>query len=71
MNLILEGMNGSAVADMLKVMPNTKSIPIILHDGTGARVPAASGNASGGGIVATVSSNEPSEIHAVVTRILT
>jgi CheY-like chemotaxis protein len=70
MNLILEGMNGTAVADMLKVMPNTKSIPIILHDSTDATLPAAAGNASGGGIVATVPSDEPSEIHAVVDKVL-
>ncbi len=70
MNLILEGMNGTAVADMLKVMPNTKGIPIILHDSTNATLPPASGNASGGGIVATVPSDEPSEIHTVVDKVL-
>ena len=70
MNLILEGMNGTAVADMLKVMPNTKSIPIILHDSSHATLPSAAGNASGGGIVATVSSDEPSQIHAVVEKVL-
>ena len=70
MNLILEGMNGSAVADMLKVMPNTKNIPIVLHDGTGAPLPPAAGNTSGGGIVATVESNEPEAIHAVVVKVL-
>jgi len=70
MNLILEGMNGTAVADMLKVMPNTKSIPIILHSSSSEGLPAAAGNASGGGIVATVSSDEPGEIHAVVDTVL-
>lgn len=70
MNLILEGMNGTAVADMLKVMPNTKGIPIILHNNTDATLPPAAGNASGGGIVATVPSDEPNEIHAVVDKVL-
>jgi CheY-like chemotaxis protein len=70
MNLILEGMNGSAVADMLKVMPNTKSIPIILHDDTGAPLPQASGNSSGGGVIATVPSHEPDAIHSVVAKVL-
>jgi CheY-like chemotaxis protein len=70
MNMILEGMNGGAVADMLKVMPNTQGIPIVLHDDTGVSLPTASGNASGGGVVAAVPSSEPSEIHTVVLKIL-
>ena len=70
MNFILEGMNGGAVADMLNVMPNTQSIPIILHDGTGSPLPPASGNKSGGGVIATVASNEPDAIHKVVAKIL-
>ncbi len=68
MNVILEGMNGTAVADMLKVMPNTKSIPIILHGSTDATLPTATVNSSGGGIVATVHSYEPSEIHEAVDK---
>ena len=70
MNHILEGMNGSAVADMLKVMPNTKNIPIVLHDESGASLPRAAGNSSGGGVVATVSSHDADAIYNVVAKIL-
>ena len=70
MNAILEGMNGGAVADMLKVMPNTQDIPVVLHEGTGEMLPAAGGNAAGGGVIATVPSNDPGDIYAVVTKVL-
>jgi len=32
MKVILQHMNGDAVADMLREMPNTKNIPVILYD---------------------------------------
>jgi CheY-like chemotaxis protein len=70
MNTIMEGMNGGAVAEMLKVMPNTKSIPLIMYDDSGAKLPAADSNVSGGGVLAVVSSSEPAEIHDAVTKIL-
>jgi len=37
--LVLSGMNGDAVANVLKTMPNTKAIPVILYDDSGADVP--------------------------------
>ncbi len=70
MNMIMEGMNGGAVADMLKVMPNTKGIPVILFDDSGAKLPDTKSNASGGGVVAVVASSEPSVIQSAVEKYL-
>ena len=69
-NLILEGMNGDAVAGMLGVMPNTKNIPIILYDNSGMKLPQKELRGSGGGIAGVVESNEPSAIQAVIDRVL-
>jgi len=68
MNTIMEGMNGSAVADMLKVMPNTKSIPVVLYDNSGAKLPSVDSNMSGGGVVAVVASDEPAAIQIAVEK---
>jgi len=70
MNTIMEGMNGAAVAEMLKVMPNTKSIPLIMYDDSGAKLPVTDSNVSGGGVVAAVSSSEPSAIQDALEKIL-
>ncbi len=68
MNTIMEGMNGSAVADMLKVMPNTKSIPVVLYDTSGTKLLDTDSNMSGGGVVAVVASDDPEEIQAAVEK---
>ena len=68
MNAVLEGMNGSAVAGMLKVMPNTKSIPVILYDNSGAKLPAVDVNISGGGIVAVVACDDAEVIQAALDK---
>ena len=39
MKLVFASMNGDAVAAMLKEMPNTKDIPVILYDDTNSKVP--------------------------------
>ena len=62
LNQILEGLNGSAVADMLKVMPNTKRIPVVLYAEKGIRMKAPSTNTEGGGVVAVVESVNPREV---------
>lgn len=68
MNTIMEGMNGGAVADMLKVMPNTKGIPIVLFDNSGSKLPETDSNASGGGVVAVVANDEPAAIQNVLEK---
>lgn len=37
--LVLGGMNGDAVANMLREMPNTKDIPIVLYDDSDSKIP--------------------------------
>ena len=70
MNTIMEGMNGGAVAEMLKVMPNTKSIPLVMYDDSGSGLPSVDSNVSGGGVVCVVPSSDPSELQDAITKIL-
>jgi len=56
LNEMLEGMNGSSVAEMLGVMPNTKAIPIVLYSADGRTFRPISANRDGGGVVALVPS---------------
>jgi CheY-like chemotaxis protein len=56
LNEALDGMSGSAVAEMLGVMPNTKSIPIVLYAEDGRTARPISANRDGGGVVALVPS---------------
>ncbi len=69
MNQILEGLNGSAVADMLAVMPNTKAIPIVLYGAKGVRLKETSSNHSGGGVVATVENEMASDVGSIVNAV--
>jgi len=69
MNQILDGLNGSAVADMLAVMPNTKAIPVVLYGAKGLRLNEASSNLSGGGIVATVDNEVAADVGSIVNAV--
>jgi len=69
MNQILEGLNGSAVADMLVVMPNTRKIPIVLYADKGVRLKPSAVNTAGGGVVATVESLNAADIGSVVNSV--
>ncbi len=62
LNEMLDGLNGSAVAEMLGVMPNTKSIPIVLYTAEGRTFKPVSANREGGGVVAVVPSDKPADI---------
>ncbi len=62
LNETLEGMNGSSVGEMLSVMPNTKSIPIVLYSADGRTFKPISSNREGGGVVALVPSVDVEEI---------
>lgn len=62
MNQILDGLNGSAVADMLKVMPNTKSIPILIFADDADELRHFEPNRDGGGVVAAIQSSSADEI---------
>ena len=54
LNETLEGMNGSSVAEMLSVMPNTRTIPIVLYSADGHTFKSIAANRDGGGVVALV-----------------
>jgi hypothetical protein len=41
-----------------------------MYDDSGAKLPVADSNVSGGGVVAAVSSNEPTEIQDALEKIL-
>ncbi len=64
---ILPGMNGDKVAEMLKLMPNTQHVGIVLYDDSGSSLPVVS--TSGRGIQATVRSSDSEAIVAAVNRI--
>ncbi len=69
MNQILEGLNGSAVADMLKVMPNTKKIPVVLYAEQHVRLKLPAANDTGGGVVAAVNSLQAADIGRIVNAV--
>jgi CheY-like chemotaxis protein len=48
--LVMAGMNGDAVAQMLSEMPNTKGIPVVLYDDSDAKVPETKFTEAGIGI---------------------
>ncbi len=67
LNETLDSMNGSSIAEMLGVMPNTKSIPVVLYSNDGRTFKPVSANRDGGGVVALVPSMDVGEI---VRRVL-
>ncbi|MBM4142960.1 MAG: response regulator [Lentisphaerae bacterium] len=64
--LVLAGMNGDAVAKVLRTMPTTKTVPIVLYDDSQAEVPEARFTKSSLRISRFVrSSNAPAVVAAV------
>lgn len=55
--LVMAGMNGDAVARMMKEMPNTRDIPVVLYDDSKSGIPASSFTQPGTGIKAFVRGN--------------
>jgi CheY-like chemotaxis protein len=62
---VLPGMNGDKVAEMLKLMPNTQQVGIVLYDASGSLPHAMS--AIGRGIQAVVRSNATEALLSAVT----
>ncbi|MBM4148811.1 MAG: response regulator [Lentisphaerae bacterium] len=60
--LILKAMNGDAVANMLKEMPNTAGIPVIIYDDSGSASSPSAYNRSGARVVAVVGSNASADL---------
>ncbi len=69
LNETLEGMNGSSVAEMLRVMPNTKTIPIVIYSEDGRTFKSIASNQEGGGVVALVPSVDVKQIGRSVDSI--
>ncbi len=69
MNQLLEGLNGSAVADMLVVMPNTKLIPVVLYADEEIILKSSPARSGVGGIVATVSTTAADVVGKIVNAV--
>lgn len=70
LKLVMSSMNGDAIAGVLKDMPNTKSIPIVLFDDSDVPVPETKYTDSGLGIKKFVRTNEPDTIIEAVKTVL-
>jgi CheY-like chemotaxis protein len=66
--LVMKGMNGNAAANVLKEMPNTQSIPIVIYDDTGTAAADTTYTRSGRGIVGIVRSHEMTELIEAVAE---
>ncbi len=67
---ILTGMNGDVVANLLKEMPNTKEIPVVLYDNANVDTPDLKYVVPGGNIVDFVRSHHGSDLVAAVNKVL-
>jgi len=68
--MVLQNMNGKAVAEMLKLMPNTKDVPVVLYDNSsGVTLPKVSDASGAGGIRAVVTSDNATDVVAAVDRL--
>ena len=67
--LVFPGMNGDAVASMLKEMPNTRNIPIVLYDNTDLGSSDKYMKA-GSGITKFLKTNNPEQLVSAVKKIL-
>lgn len=67
LNEVLDGMNGSSIAEMLSVMPNTKAIPIVIYSADGRTFKPIVANRDGGGVVSLVPSEDAESISRSVS----
>ena len=68
--LVLRAMNGDGVANMLKEMPNTSVIPVILYDDSGSAGSADSYRKTGAHVEAVVIGNASETILAAIAKVL-
>lgn len=65
MKLVFSSMNGDAVANMLKEMPNTKNIPVVIYDDSNPPVPESRIVGIGTSVKHLVRGNNPASlVHA-------
>lgn len=70
LKLVMSSMNGDAIAGVLKDMPNTKGIPIVLYDDSGANVPESKYLDRKTGVKKFVRSNDSEAIIAAVKAVI-
>lgn len=70
LKLVLSGMNGDAIAALLKDMPNTTGIPLVLYDDSEAMLSEDKYLEGGTGIRKIVRNNDPKALLAAVGEIL-
>lgn len=70
LKLIFENMNGDTVAGILRGMPRTAQLPIILYDDTAVGVGASKYRVSGAVADRFVSTSNPSDLLAAVREVL-
>jgi len=68
--LVLAGMNGDAVAGMLREMPNTRDIPVILYDDTAAKAAEAKMTGVRSGVKKFVRGNNSVTLLAAMKEVL-
>jgi CheY-like chemotaxis protein len=67
---VLAGMNGDAVAGMLKEMPNTKHIPVVLYDDSGSDLADDEVQGEGSVVKRIVRNNNSADLVGAVREIL-
>ncbi|MDD4872341.1 MAG: response regulator [Kiritimatiellae bacterium] len=70
MKVVFAGMNGDAIVKMMKEMPHTKDIPVVLYDNGESQIPDAEYTQAGAGVVKFVRSNKPDLLLSAVKEIL-
>ena len=70
LKLVLSNMNGDAVARMLKDMPKTSAVPVILYDSAGLEIASSRFVREGSSIKRFVRSNSPWELLQAVREVL-
>jgi len=70
MKTVLPGMNGDAVAKMMKELPNTRDISVVLYDDSVSPAPETKYTQGGTGIKKLVKSNKPAQLLSAVKSVL-
>ncbi|OGV66670.1 MAG: hypothetical protein A2283_08395 [Lentisphaerae bacterium RIFOXYA12_FULL_48_11] len=70
MKVVLAGMNGDSVAKMMRELPHTKDIPVVLYDDSESQVPESKYTQAGSGVKKYVRSTKPELLLSAVKDIL-
>ena len=70
LKLVMSSMNGDAVASVLKDMPNTKTIPIVLYDDSGSTASESKFTEDETSVKRFLKTNDPSVLVDAVKAVL-